>query len=70
MNGRQKATQINSSSHRTYLQYMLETIWTAGAGVVVTSLATLSERVEGHPSGAPRFDFKVFCSVAGVHSVV
>ena len=44
MNVRHKATQTNIRPNRTYLQYLLETIWTAGAGVVVTSLATLSER--------------------------
>ena len=53
MNGRHKATQINSSSHRTYLQFMLETIWTTGAGVMVTSLATLSERDRRASKRAP-----------------
>lgn len=51
---RQNATNKNSSNPRSYWQYLLETIWTASAGVLATSLSTLSERWKGAPRGALR----------------
>lgn len=44
MNGQHRAAQVNIQPRRTYLQYIWETIWTTGAGVMAASLATLSER--------------------------
>lgn len=43
MNSQHRAAQVNIQPHRTYLQYIWETIWTTGAGVMAASLATLSE---------------------------
>ncbi len=49
---RMKATRASvpnsqSGQPRKFLQYLLETIWAAGAGVLGTSLATLSQRTGG-----------------------
>lgn len=39
-----------SATQRRFWQYLLETIWAAGAGVLGTSLATLDQRTSGAPS--------------------
>jgi len=49
---RMKATRVSVSNSRLAVprrvgQYLLETIWATGAGVLGTSLATLSPRTSG-----------------------
>jgi hypothetical protein len=45
MNAVQKpSTNSTSNSPRTFWQYLLETIWAAGAGAIAAPLATLSQR--------------------------
>lgn len=55
--GRQSSnTKRPNTSARKYWQYLLETIWAVGSGVMVSPLATLSQRLES-PDGSQGFLF-------------